>query len=201
MSERKSLDDVRKADQVVAVIASVLTSISWKKIFQYRLPQDIIDATRDSNFGFELTSWFMEKGWCRDREALNANGYPDWVRYRITPCIDDDKAFIDGTVFNLEPLLNFRGTAAYGVINNKIRERRLLLSSCIGLTTLAYYSENPRPEFMGKNIFAWKSIVRDRKGAYWVPFCNFEKQKKNPILWKTFGELCSENDNLLSIPA
>lgn len=197
------------SNQIAATGATILAAVDWEKLdgsSGKNILQEIQRGFQGDNLaGNALTKWLERREWEFEPINLIRLDYPDWVLERLTPGIDDEEPFSDGTLIEIESILDDSENSAYAVYYEKFKnvKNKHGLWACVGLKTLLYFSNNPSPDFAGKRIIAWKSAVVGKRGGKYVPSCIFPKSGVEPgsIEWLDFRQVCNPEDFTLKIYA
>jgi hypothetical protein len=197
-----------KSDQLVATIAAIIGSIDWDKLDGTKgenILQQIQKGCQNEDAGKALTRWLEHQEWKLEANVLTRLGYPGLAKERLTPEIDDKKPFFDGTLIQIEPVSNILIRLQYAVYYQNLKANHALWS-CIGLQTLIHFSQNPRPDFIGKRIIAWKSAFISKEGVRNVPACSFTADAQGLVVvgdieWLDFRYVCEPQDHTMKIHA
>lgn len=122
--------------------------------------------------------------------------YPDWVMGAVSskneqsgPDQFDPSALKEEYLFNMQG----SGKSARGYVVHRYLVRQDLIDSCLNLQDLLAIQERGsgffRKHFFRKAVIAWKSVVRDRGGAYRVPFL-IDGFGMTRIDWDPLREIC-----------
>ena len=197
------------SNQTAATAAAIIAGIDWKKLdgsSGENVLQAIQTGFHGEYAGKALTKWLASREWELEPLRLIHLGYPGWVEKRLTPGIDDEEPFTDGTLLRTETVIGQTEDFTYAVYYGNFKNQYFSLWSCIGLQTLLFYAQNPLPDFAGKRIIAWKSAVVGKHGSTYVPACSFKLEEDGSVTasdveWLDTRYRCCPQDCTLKIHA
>lgn len=123
--------------------------------------------------------------------------YSSWVKQHLTPKLEVATVCDPGKVeFWLDSRQNTDSFPTSDNIYEAIKSSKGLLERSLSLGELMWYEDNPDkapPNFKGKWIFGWASVVQDDGGNHHVPFLDGVSNSFSVVWYSIGSSLFSDN--------